>query len=200
MNNYEKLTLEKFKVNLEGGKYQNLTGARRAIGKADWKEPERDKARGFADKHFGGAPTTKKAVVKVAAPKKEKAAPKGKPGPKKVVRTEEATQADRGFAGLLNKDFNKLQNLQISTQVIGAAAAAIEAMSRAKDVDNSIDISEMQGAVNIIASAVQKMGAIVGKPAAVVAPAPAVEVEHTNGVGANTPAPRQEGLFDQIQD
>jgi hypothetical protein len=175
MNNYEKLTLEKFKTNLKGGKYETLTGARRAIGKADWSNVDREAARATADKHFGapaaGAPKAAATVAKpakkaekvapVAAKKAAVAAPKaGKstPGRNVSAGSEEKTSAPRS-AG---KDFVKLQSLELSKEVIAAGAAAIEAMVRAKNADSSIDVSEMQNAVNTVAAAVEKMGTVIG--------------------------------------
>lgn len=52
--NYEKLTPEKFAEKLKAGEYQNLTGARRGIGKADWSDAEKETARSKAEKHFDG--------------------------------------------------------------------------------------------------------------------------------------------------
>jgi hypothetical protein len=52
---YEKLTPEKFIENMKSGKYSGVTGARRAIGKAEWKDAEKERVRGIAEKHFGGA-------------------------------------------------------------------------------------------------------------------------------------------------
>lgn len=174
MNNYEKLTLEKFKTNLKGGKYATLTGARRAIGKADWSNVDREAARATADKHFGapaaGAPKAaaaakpaKKAekVTPVAAKKAAVVVPKaGKstPGRNVSAGSEEKASAPKSTG----KDFVKLQSLELSKQVIASGAAAIEAMVRAKQADNSIDVSEMQNAVNTVAAAVEKMGTVIG--------------------------------------
>lgn len=72
--NYEKLTVESFAAKLKEGKYETLTGARRAIGKtSSWSPKEKEKAQELANKHFDGAPVPK-AVTK-AATKKLDAAP-----------------------------------------------------------------------------------------------------------------------------
>jgi hypothetical protein len=70
--NYEKLSPEKFAINLKAGKYAGLVGARRAIGKSDWSDADKEKARTTAEKHFGGAPAVKKAVKAAKADKAEK--------------------------------------------------------------------------------------------------------------------------------
>lgn len=68
MNNYEKLTFDGFKKKLNDGGYQGgLTGARRAIGKTDWSEADKNKARSLAEKYFGTSSPTP--VKKVAAKK-----------------------------------------------------------------------------------------------------------------------------------
>jgi hypothetical protein len=90
MATYEKLTVERFQENLQSGKYNSLTGARRAIGKtSSWSNKEKERASEIAVSHFGGDAGTasapaKKAVKKVAA-KKTVAAAKtagAKRGPK----------------------------------------------------------------------------------------------------------------------
>jgi DNA replication initiation complex subunit (GINS family) len=51
--NYEKLTLDRFGLNLKEGKYQSITGARRAIGKTSgWNAKEKEAAQALANKHF----------------------------------------------------------------------------------------------------------------------------------------------------
>lgn len=75
MASYEKLTLDRFKGALKEGKYESLTGARRAIGKTtSWTAKEREAAQELANKHFGGAPSTPK--PKAAAKKTAKAGAK----------------------------------------------------------------------------------------------------------------------------
>lgn len=77
--NYEKLSVDRFVSNLKDGKYSGLTGARRAIGKADWSKKDKERAQEIAAKHFGDtAPTakTEKPAKKVAAAKVEKSVKK----------------------------------------------------------------------------------------------------------------------------
>jgi len=57
---YQKLSVDRFLVNLREGKYESPTGARRAIGKADWPEKEKARAREVTEKHFGGTVTVEK--------------------------------------------------------------------------------------------------------------------------------------------
>lgn len=77
--NYEKLTVDRFALNLKEGKYAALTGARRAIGKtSSWSTKEKDKAREMAEKHFAGSGATKAAAKKVPQVKSAKKGPKAK--------------------------------------------------------------------------------------------------------------------------
>lgn len=177
MNTYEKLTLEKFKTNLKGGKYETLTGARRAIGKADWSNVDRETARALADKHFG-APAASAPKSRPAPKKAEKAStppPKAavKPGPKvgrpaasASVAAAEKRSGDEPKAAVLRSDhrrrFTTLESLELSKEIIAAGSAAIEAMVRAKQADGNVDVSEAQNAVNVVAAAVDKMGALIG--------------------------------------
>lgn len=50
--NYEKITLQRFNERLKQNTYKNITAARRAIGKADWGEQERQKAHLLSNKFF----------------------------------------------------------------------------------------------------------------------------------------------------
>lgn len=94
MPNYAKLDLSAFKKKLKNGEYQNLTGAKRAIGKmAGWTDEERDKARGTAARHFGE--TLTKTPAKPA--KKDKPATTGdSETPQSALTKKKAGAAQRG--------------------------------------------------------------------------------------------------------
>lgn len=184
--NYEKMTLEKFAANLKEGRYKNLTGARRAIGKADWKETDRDKARAMAEKALPDetkdskqsaktpkapkAPKVKAAKVpRVVAVVKEKT--KGVRGPRKLAAPGGEDKAEGKYGMLLNpaaglnkSGFLKVQSLHLSTQIIGAASQAINALKEAKAMDPNLDVSEAQDAVNVINKAVRGMDAVLDTP------------------------------------
>jgi hypothetical protein len=81
--NYERLTVDRFELNLKEGKYAGLTGARRAIGKANWTTKEREKAKEIANKFFDGG---KPSVAKTKAPKPEKKAAKAPKPEKKAAK------------------------------------------------------------------------------------------------------------------
>lgn len=50
----DKMTVDTFKENLDGGRYETIAGARRAIGRVNgWTDKERAKARVMADNYFG---------------------------------------------------------------------------------------------------------------------------------------------------
>lgn len=58
--NYQKMTIPAFQERLKQNAYKGITGARRAIGKADWSPELREKAHLIANKHYkitdGGRP------------------------------------------------------------------------------------------------------------------------------------------------
>lgn len=83
MASYQKFTLQTIKDNLASGKYKNLTGANRAIGKTqDLSNAEKEKAKALAAKHFGVDPEASRA--KPAKRRVAKAA--GRPAAKRKVK------------------------------------------------------------------------------------------------------------------
>jgi hypothetical protein len=174
--NYEKLSIERFADNLKAGKYASRTGARRAIGKVDWTNKDKDKGRELVERYFGpedknGAAAAVKPKVSVKkAEKAEKAeaavkprkvgAPKG-PRVKRLVppvQAAPALHAESAIGGQPEPD--KVHRMFIAERVIGASSSAIEAMAKAKAIDSKIDITEMQGAINAMNSSVQVMLAL----------------------------------------
>jgi len=65
--NYEKITVPRFAERLKAGMYKNVTAARRAIGKADWSEQERQKAQAITNKHFGASDVARPSKPSVSA-------------------------------------------------------------------------------------------------------------------------------------
>lgn len=113
MADYQKLTPAAFITKLAAGNYNGAPGARRAVGRSDWTQAEKDKAYAAVDKHFDvkeapkAAKSTDKAAKKAAkapkvtkvakvektgkiAKKAAKVAVKGKPGrpPKSAAKPE----------------------------------------------------------------------------------------------------------------
>lgn len=80
---HEAVTLEVFKKKVKGGKYENATAAKRALGRAaEMSDADKDAARAFADKHFGVEKPAKKAAAKKAPKSSKKASKEGaKKGP-----------------------------------------------------------------------------------------------------------------------
>lgn len=64
---YAKMDLAKFAENVKSGRYETRTAARRAAGKADWSNKDRDAAHALINKHWGDEATPSK-------PKRSKAA------------------------------------------------------------------------------------------------------------------------------
>jgi hypothetical protein len=89
--NYEKLSVDRFALNLKEGKYAGLTGSRRAIGKCkDWSKKDRERAQELANKHFGSAGAAAKPAAKPAKKAGKKIAKKAKAAP---VAAKPATKA-----------------------------------------------------------------------------------------------------------
>ncbi len=100
MADYEKVTPARFRQRLKDSQYKNLTGARRAIGRmSEWTDKEKDSARKYAEKHFGGGgaasakPAKKKAAKKVAKKKATKKTAAKKAAPKKTTKKRAAKKA-----------------------------------------------------------------------------------------------------------
>ena len=105
---YEKLTPESFLSNMKNQKYKGLTGARRAIGKANWSDADKAAVVSKAEKFYGaekssapsqkvrsvGAKAPKKASVKSVGQAKKAAkggrAPRSARSPQSVAETEQA--------------------------------------------------------------------------------------------------------------
>lgn len=143
--NYEKLTVAKFEENLKAGKYKGLTGARRAIGKADgWSEKDRAKARGVADKHFssGGAS---------APAKKAKGAHGSKPAKKvasKKVATKKTAAAPKASSKrtAAKKTAGKSKSSPVSIAPV-SGVAPIHIHIPSQDISNEHVLALLQGSV-----------------------------------------------------
>ncbi len=93
MPTYHNMSPADFRSKLKNGDYDNLTGAKRAIGKMkQWGDKEKDSARTYATKHFGDAPAPAKKAAKKAVAKRatKKAAPKAAAKGKRVAKKKAA--------------------------------------------------------------------------------------------------------------
>lgn len=85
--NYEKLTVERFVENMRDGKYETLTGARRAIGKtSSWSAKDKEQAHTAANKHFQALGPVKVAKAAKPAAKTATAAAPAKKQARKPIR------------------------------------------------------------------------------------------------------------------
>lgn len=140
MASYEKLTLDRFKASLKEGKYVNLTGARRAIGKTtSWSAKEKESAQELALKHFGGsAPkVAAKTSVKKAA-KAKKVAIKAKAVSAKIQNKpvrKPVTQASTGVTAS-TMDEHRLA----ATDALGFASTALGELEHLKRLNSDLDI------------------------------------------------------------
>lgn len=182
MTHYEKLTVERFEQNLKDGKYDTLTGARRAIGKtASWSDKEKEKAKAIALKHFGGeatpAPKTTKKVGGKAAPKKAAAKPAAAAAPaaKKVVvkaapkkaakRVEAAPRAERTPVNAQSasngpEPRSAREAIQLGTELVGFAGALREGAKLTKTDSPNTNLSPVMEEVN---SLLLKAGRLVSR-------------------------------------
>lgn len=100
--NYEKLTVDRFALNLKEGKYSSVTGARRAIGKTgSWSAKEKEAAQSLANKHFKVTDAPVKPASKPAA---VAAAPKPVPKPAVKVAKKAAKKASVKAVSSLKPD------------------------------------------------------------------------------------------------
>lgn len=203
---YEKLTPAKFAESLSGNKYDTATGARRAIGKADWADKDKNKAREAVDAHFAGKGAKPKVVVKDnGAPKRKPGRPKAADKAEKPVKAAEKPVAKAPKAAKPAKPVRtgkpgrpakaaKTQGQQPGTsvrdsmtlhgEIVNVTATAIGAMSEAQSLSgNKLDVSELGTAVDLLTATLRSYHALVGgviqdSPVAVApAPEPAAEPE-----------------------
>lgn len=88
---YKKVTLEVLKGKLKSGDYADPTAARRALGRVELSDDEKNKARLAINKHFGVSADTKKAPAKAPAKKAPaKKAPAKKTPAKKATAKKSA--------------------------------------------------------------------------------------------------------------
>lgn len=182
---YEKLSPEKFAENLKAGRYANLTGARRAIGKAEWPDATKDKVRHAAEKHFGGASTStpikKEKVVKTAkqaASKSVSAEPKkrGRPAKAKPESTEKVSgftyKAKSAAAGVTFTDaqfesfMQKLTEISQGNSPIADESAELRAsldsinrtLTALSGMAGQIDLSEVQQSADLALELTRRLG------------------------------------------
>jgi hypothetical protein len=94
---YERLTPDGFARRLKAQAYKGAVGARRAVGKSDWTNPQREKAHALIDRHYPNAPP--RLVAAPPRPPKPKRQAKRKPPRKTPARSVEASfygQSARG--------------------------------------------------------------------------------------------------------
>lgn len=136
---YEPLTFTKFKKQLGENHYDNVSGARRAVGKASSFTPdEKEKAYKLVNAQFGEAATAKpekpaKAKAEKAA-KPEKAA-KAEKAPKTEAKAEKTvkTRAKRNSAVTLLTVSPDEARLHFAERIINSATNALTALNGVRD-------------------------------------------------------------------
>ena len=156
---YSKMTVADFRKKLAGGHYQNHTGARRGVGKADLDEAEKAKCYRAINKHFGVEDETKaakkggkKKASKKATAKKvpaKKAAAKAAAEPKaakvtppKVSKKRAAKSGKTRAAQVTDVDVDAMAQLHLAGERIGTISQAIAAMKAAKEAYPELDTQE----------------------------------------------------------
>mgnify|MGYP001321692315 CR=1 FL=1 len=143
---YKKKTLKDFKVDLDGGHYSGVTGARRAVGKfADWSPPDRLSAQKLIDAHFEGNSVPAKKTEK---PEKT---PKQAKGKKPVASKTPKAQAKSTAAPAVVAKQAKSSKAEKAPKpakraVIAEEKAAIPRKARATKASTSlVDVSNNLG-------------------------------------------------------
>jgi len=179
---YDKLDLKGFQKKLANKEYETATGARRAVGKVQWPDADKNKARNAINKHFGdnsGAPevaapkATKpaKKLAAVKAPKKLAAvkasktpalsvpaavkapkAQKAAKAPVKAYAADSAAPMDPTRMTMAQLRMYPLAQAQLAHSFIAAASDALRGYDVGKGVPGA-DVSEVQQALNVIAQA-----------------------------------------------
>lgn len=201
---YEKLTLAKFIENLGEDKYGNLTGARRAIGKADWSDKDKSKAKEAAEKHFGDSVNETAKVLKakkVAKPAKAEAVPgvkrkPGRPPGSGASKAGKPVASAKKASAAPSEDATLAQRLSMHAEVIATTAHAVTAVSEAARLANCvIDTSELSVAVDLLTATLRSYEELVTQSGMMgrKASPPAVASEPDEEVEAEEP--RQAELF-----
>jgi len=186
---------EVFKEKLAAGEYGSVAGAKRAIGKFHGvTDAEREQARALADKHF--------AVAEASVPKKA-AAPK-RVAPPKDEAHKEVTPATgygpgKGRVPRATKATSKVTSktsapsaLQDLGQFMSTVEKLIDSVKKAKDVDASVETSQvltlvMRGLEAATHSAMQISGVALPEAPATFSSTSPVLQEAPNGVMAGMP-------------
>jgi len=136
---YEPLTFTKFKKQLGENHYDNVSGARRAVGKASsFTSDEKEKAYKLVNAQFGEAATAKPekpAKVKAEKAAKPAKAAKAEKAPKAEAKTEKPvkTRAKRGSAVKLLTVTPDEARLHFAERIINSATNAITALNGVRD-------------------------------------------------------------------
>ena len=160
---YEPLTFNKFKQQLSTDHYENVSGARRAVGKAASFTPEeKEKAHKLINSKFGEE-------SKPAKP--EKKAAKAPKAPKAEAKSDDAPRAPKtrgkGKKSLVKAaaPTSEEQNMLLAERIINAATASLTALNGVRDE------KETKGAVvAVIADATALLASGIAAARGIVAP------------------------------
>jgi len=160
---YEKLTPDRFISKLGEDGYPTISGARRAVGRSKWSEPDKKKCHAAINKHFGAedepAPVKKQKTGKKAAskPKAEKKKPGRKPKKDSPIAKRIADNAQRKEGKKRGRSvISEEQALVNAAKYAGTISDAIGALQLVKQVDPSIDVkSGMEHCADIMSKIVK---------------------------------------------
>ena len=208
-------TLTQFKTNLSGGRYETVTGARRAIGKYQTiTADEREKMHALANKHFNAEPGTPKGSAALKTPAAPKVAPAKKapapaekivPSPKKdapKVAAAKETPASKKTVPQAKQvaQVSQLPNVLVSSDFTEVSRTADSSSERATTIKTTVDvlvrISEV-GGINVQAelnAARQALGAVIASINATSAAVEAVASAPERGLSAAAMPPAANGL------
>lgn len=155
---YNKLGFSDFKARLKNGDYESATGARRAVGKCDWEDSEKQSAKTLIDKHFGVEATPAKAAKTPGGrkPRPEKAAKKATKAVKAAQTEEEApAPAKRG-----RKPKAKAEETGTVEAAVRKVARAAKAASEEHTTSDLVEsLTRYQNAVGVYMAAADTLKA-----------------------------------------
>lgn len=175
---YEPLTFTKFKKQLGENHYDNVSGARRAVGKASSFTPdEKEKAYKLVNAQFGEAATAKPEkpakvkAEKAAKPAKAAKAAKAEKAPKAEAKAEKPakTRAKRGVAVRVLTTSPDEARLDFAERIINSATNAIAALNGVRDEKETkaAVVRVIADATTLLASGIAAARDLVPDPATV---------------------------------
>lgn len=155
--NYQKMNIASFQQRLKEGLYKGVTGARRAIGKADWGQAEREKAHAIVNKHFKVSAAEAGRAPRTTAPRVDGA----KTTNQRTVASARATAGPTVSRSATTKALTPKTNSEI-VELCGTANELVETIRKSAEVSTP-SRPVLDQAVNVLFSCLELVaGALKG--------------------------------------